>query len=419
MNHETCLERLVELAYGELSRRDAADVERHLAECLPCRIERDRMAATVGAMRRLEAPPPPERGDAVVLAAARQAAAERRRDSFGLALRSFSLRIAAGTAFAVLAVILVVNVKHGLRPPTEDVARERAAASREPMPVAAPVGREAEPPSPAAAASAKPEAFRRERAKAAPAQDAPARKKAATPNLAARQAAPSAPAPLKETPAEERERPVRRSAEVPEEYQAGSARSERAPSAAQVPPPPAAGAQAAVPRADERRRLEMAAPASPEAAGGRSGDRAAPRQDGFAQLRAASGPASSWAREIERRHAAGELSEAQKRFEPCPGGDVRRTAWIDGAQRVLKLVRERADGVVVEEWFDESGRLREALVRGHAAGGAWARHVTTGERGEETAEDVSGSGLAPDAPPPPLVKRDPSSAFFSGPGCSR
>jgi hypothetical protein len=133
----------------------------------------------------------------------------------------------------------------------------------------------------------------------------------------------------------------------------------------------------------------------------------------------ASGPASSWAREIERRHAAGELSEAQKRFEPCPGGDVRRTAWIDGAQRVLKLVRERADGVVVEEWFDESGRLREALVRGHAAGGAWARHVTTGERGEETAEDVSGSGLAPDAPPPPLVKRDPSSAFFSGPGCSR
>jgi len=101
-----------------------------------------------------------------------------------------------------------------------------------------------------------------------------------------------------------------------------------------------------------------------------------------------------------------------------PGGDVRRIAWIDGAQRVLKLVRERADGAVVEEWFDESGRLREALVRARAGGGSWTRHVTLGEHGEENSQDASDTGLAPEAPPPPLVRRDPSAAFFSGAGCA-
>ena len=96
---------------------------------------------------------------------------------------------------------------------------------------------------------------------------------------------------------------------------------------------------------------------------------------------------------------------------------MRRTAWIDREQRVLKLLRERADGVLVEEWFDDAGRLREALVRGRSASGPWARHLTIGEHGEETAQDSSGSGLAPEVPPPALVRRDPAGAFFSGPGC--
>lgn len=129
------------------------------------------------------------------------------------------------------------------------------------------------------------------------------------------------------------------------------------------------------------------------------------------------GLAGPFAREIDRRVAAGELSDARRSFAPCPGGDVRRTAWFDREQQIVKLLRERADGAVVEEWFDGSGRLREALVRGGDAGRSWARHVTVSERGEQQVQDLSSSGLAPEAPPPALVRRDPTGAFFAGPGC--
>jgi hypothetical protein len=123
------------------------------------------------------------------------------------------------------------------------------------------------------------------------------------------------------------------------------------------------------------------------------------------------------AREVERRHVAGELSEAQRRFEPCPGGDVRRTAWIDRQQRVVKLVHDRATGGIAEEWFDDAGRLREAVVRGGAARPS-IRHVVVDERGGETTLDAD-DGAALDERPPALVRDDPSAAFFAGPGCAR
>ena len=128
-------------------------------------------------------------------------------------------------------------------------------------------------------------------------------------------------------------------------------------------------------------------------------------------------PVGSIARELERRHATGELAEAQRRFEACPGGDVRRLAWIERDQRVVKLARQRADGLLVEEWFDGEGRLREALVRGRAGGRPWARQVTLDERGRETEVGAAG-GLAPEEPPPALIRRDPTGAFFAGAGCA-
>lgn len=129
-------------------------------------------------------------------------------------------------------------------------------------------------------------------------------------------------------------------------------------------------------------------------------------------------PVGETAREVERRYAAGELAEAQRRFAPCPGGDLRRVAWIEEQQRVRKLVRHRPGGLVLEEWFDEHGRVREALVRATAGGRSWVRQVTIDERGAETVVRAT-DGPAPDEPPPALVRGDPTSAFFSGAGCER
>ncbi|HUK65805.1 MAG TPA: zf-HC2 domain-containing protein [Anaeromyxobacteraceae bacterium] len=126
--------------------------------------------------------------------------------------------------------------------------------------------------------------------------------------------------------------------------------------------------------------------------------------------RVALGPVAS---EVERRMSEGELATAQRRFEPCKGGDVKRTAFIDRDQHVLKLVHDRADGVRVEEWFDARGRLSEAVVSGDDGAGPWMQHYDLSAGAERL---VEASGPAP-AVAPPLVERDPSGALFSGPGC--
>jgi hypothetical protein len=125
---------------------------------------------------------------------------------------------------------------------------------------------------------------------------------------------------------------------------------------------------------------------------------------------------SAAGRDVDRRHAAGELSEAQRKFEPCRGGDVRRVAWIDPQQRVRKLVQFRASGLVLAQWLDEEGRVREALVRTTAGGRDWRRRVTIDEGGRAAVVDAP-QGAVPDEPPPPLLRGDASSAFFAGPGC--
>ncbi len=122
-------------------------------------------------------------------------------------------------------------------------------------------------------------------------------------------------------------------------------------------------------------------------------------------------------RDVDRRYAQGELSEARRTFEPCRGGDLRRVAWFDAQQRVRKLIQVRETGMVVEQWFDQDGRLREALVRTTAGGRAFSRRITFDERGHESVVDTPREAVA-DEPPPSLVHADPTSAFFAGPGCS-
>lgn len=157
---------------------------------------------------------------------------------------------------------------------------------------------------------------------------------------------------------------------------------------------------------------------SPEAPTAAPRAPAAPRPARPAASGAASDepPATDVAREVERRRAAGALSEAQKRLDRCPGGDVRRQAWIDPRSGVVKLVRERDDGLLLEEWFDDDGRLREARWRGGAEGRAWGGGLTVDAGGRETATTLVG-GAVPDAPPPALDRRDPTAAFFAVPRC--
>jgi hypothetical protein len=159
-----------------------------------------------------------------------------------------------------------------------------------------------------------------------------------------------------------------------------------------------------------------AAPAG--AAAGAGGTATAAVADSSASAAAGGGGAAGpIAREVERRLAAGELSDAQRRFEPCPGGDVRRTAWIDVQQRVRKLERLRFDGTRVEEWFDEAGALREALVRGAAPGERWLHRVVFDAGGAVSAEE--GDGGPGGERLPDLVRSDPAGAFFGAAGCRR
>ncbi len=120
---------------------------------------------------------------------------------------------------------------------------------------------------------------------------------------------------------------------------------------------------------------------------------------------------------LEKRYLAGGLAEVRRSFAACPGGDLRRVAWVDEAQRVRKLLRERPGGVTVEEWFDEAGKLREARTRIVNGGATWWRWATVGEEGKLAAEEQGTlpAGLAP----PALVREDSTRAFFAPPGCER
>lgn len=387
LDHETCCERLLDLRYGELAPREAAEVERHLEGCAGCRAERDRLEATLDAMANLDVPPAPDRGEAVLLAAARAAAGERKRETFGAALRRFGLRVAMGTAFAAGAVFLV------LRSAGDRVAFSPAPAPQDDM--VAPFDAPAPAPAPAAvpALEAAPEAARPGPASPRP---EPPRLRAAAPPPAA-------------------QRPARRT-------KAGEAR------------PAPAGPEASAVRSEqawEAEALQRDQAAAPDVlphgavqpkARGLAMTQGAPAAGAEPRAAAAGMPAlGELARDVERRHGAGELSELRKRYPACPGGDVRRTGWIDGAQRVRKLVRDRSDGARIEEWFDEEGRLREALARRGGAGAGWSHHLVVDPDGAERVEVGSSSGLAPgitaDVPAPSWVRRDPSIALFGGPGC--
>jgi hypothetical protein len=120
--------------------------------------------------------------------------------------------------------------------------------------------------------------------------------------------------------------------------------------------------------------------------------------------------------DAERERAAGGLSVARKRFDPCPGADVERVAWIDTWSRIVKLAATRAgpQPVTVEHWFDREGRLRGARAT-RAGEGGFSVSALFDERGAAVAQ--AASGAAPPLAELRLVAKDPSSAFFEAPRC--
>jgi hypothetical protein len=77
MTHEELRDRLLDLAYGELSPREARAVEAHAASCGACGAELARIRGTRRIMASLPQEPAPEGGERILLAAAREAAGRR------------------------------------------------------------------------------------------------------------------------------------------------------------------------------------------------------------------------------------------------------------------------------------------------------------------------------------------------------
>jgi hypothetical protein len=78
MSHDAYTDRLLDLAYGELSPRDARTVEAHAAACEACRAELRRIRETRALASGLAHVPAPPGGERILLAAARAATEARR-----------------------------------------------------------------------------------------------------------------------------------------------------------------------------------------------------------------------------------------------------------------------------------------------------------------------------------------------------
>ena len=398
MNHETVREKLLDLAYGELPEREAALVEAHLAGCEACRAERDRIAGTRAAMRRLEPVPAPERGERILLAAARQAA-ERRPGRRPL-LAPWIWRVSLTTAL-VAAVGLVSYRVISLRERPEGPARGEAEAERyaraepgqgsEPAIAAAPPV-EVEPPP----AGARPSPTRREvfLGKAPP----PAIARAPSPVPAPVPPAPSAPERKKAEAAPQEARAASRAGSV----------------AAAGRPPPAAperalGFLAAKPAEEEPAGgVKAAAPGAAPAAAGRAApvaDEAAPAPAAAAVPEGAPPAVPGAGRRdprlrairqrvdaVERDRRQGRLTESVRAFERCaPGEDAERRLYRDGEGRAAKYVRETGGddaALVFEQTYDRQGRLRYVFIHGGATNGTVLEHrIFLDESGQRLLEE--------------------------------
>lgn len=370
MTRDAFADRLLDLAYGELSGREARDVEAHAAACEACRAELTRLRETRRIMSALPDEAPGPGGERILLAAAREAAdarAPRRRFPgwlLGATAAAFSLVAVAAVSYRILA----------LRPgPLERPDSEAILGG--PYATPPPAG-----PAPADAPpiAKRPTAEAPAAAGAPPAEPAiPHRGPAAEPSPAPTLRRKAAPAP------EERAEEAERTAPPP-------ARAEAARDAAERAAPPEPPADAELPSSPAPRSA-AAAPAAPAASAGK---RAAP-----APAPAAPAPSAAGAEPLRERAAirAPARSGAEVRSFPGCEGETLRRVERDPEGRLVRYVREGRIGgrrLRIEHVYGPDGALAGATVRDLDAPGALLDARTLGLALPARAEEA---GI--DAPP--------------------
>ena len=371
MTRDAFADRLLDLAYGELSGREARDVEAHAAACEACRAELTRLRETRRIMSALPDEAPGPGGERILLAAAREAAdarAPRRRFPgwlLGATAAAFSLVAVAAVSYRILA----------LRPgPLERPDSEAILGG----PYATP------PPAGPAPADAPPIARPADRRGAGCCRSAARR--AGDPSPGSRRGArPRAhPAPEGGAGAGGARRGGRAHGATAG-ARGGGARRGRAGRAARAAPADAELPSSPAPRS------AAAAPAAPAASAGK---RAAP-----APAPAAPAPSAAGAEPLRERAAirAPARSGAEVRSFPGCEGETLRRVERDPEGRLVRYVREGRIGgrrLRIEHVYGPDGALAGATVRDLDAPGALLDARTLGLALPARAEEA---GI--DAPP--------------------
>jgi hypothetical protein len=357
MSHEEMRERLLDLAYGELPRREAREVEDHAAACEACGAELARIRGTRRLMAALPDEPAPPEGERILLAAAREAA-RRRRPRRLVPRWAWTAAVAAASLVAVAAVSWrIVALRPGgigredpqalmgdspyARPPPEGAPREAPPAKAEER-AAAPERRGA----PSAEKGAAP---RRERgADAGPRRAAPARPFAEAP--------PPEPAPRSEAPGSrspEPEPPAHAAPEPPQDATEGGREDARAEAAEARQDPPSPRARAGAEGRAEGVAGTAAAPSR------------APSVPPSAAARAQATPPPDPASRYDELRRAGLLRGEIRTFPGCDG-ELWRKLERDPEGRVVSYAREGLSGdrrVRVEAIYDPAGAPARVTVK--------------------------------------------------------
>jgi hypothetical protein len=166
MTHDELRDRLLDLACGELSPREAREVEEHAASCDACRAELARMRGTRQAMSALPVEPAPARGEAILLAAARESSERRKAQR-----RPFRWLWRGALVAVPVAAVVAVSIRIAGVSPREQSGRDALLGGSTVARVEPQARREESPPAASAAppSAAADMAPRRAMAKAAPA----------------------------------------------------------------------------------------------------------------------------------------------------------------------------------------------------------------------------------------------------------
>lgn len=402
MSHERFSERILDLAYGELSPREAGEVEAHAASCAECGAELARIRATRRLMAALPDERAPDRGERVLLAAAREEVRGRApvrswsRWMWSTSVVAALLLAVGAVSYRLLAMRpaaeregeeLLGRGQYAEAPPSPEPSGEGVAKGDAQDEAKAGTQDEARAEAPSATPAPQAEAATRTRAEVA----APARRKVRSPPGPDAEGKQAASAPAREVEAPE---PAARRAYAEAPAEASRAEDADVASAAVGAAEEAPGFAAPPERAPEAPSRSAVAAARPRSAGApaaapsAAAPPAAPERGDAAE---AASPADALDRYASLR-ADGALAAEIRTFVGCEG-EAWRKVERDRQGRIVKYVREGRIGGVrvrVEHLFDADGRLaavratdveRGAAVEPGALGLTLPRHA--GEAGAD------------------------------------